>query len=184
MYACTYVYLFACVAIDCGIPGIPDNGGNSYNATTYSSTARYSCNVNFELVGTDLRQCQLDGTWSGAVPVCRRIRESLTYFGATHTYMYIHMYTHMYTHTHTNVHTHTYTHVHTHTHTHMYTHTHTCVHTHTHMHACIQTHTHKHTHSIHKHKLELEEMATLLEMPFCPPPHTHDLLTTSQHTYA
>ena len=72
-----YVYLFAPTAIDCGIPGIPDNGGNNYNATTYLSTARYECNVNFELVGSDLRQCQLDGTWSGAVPVCRRIRKSL-----------------------------------------------------------------------------------------------------------
>ena len=73
------MYLLALVAIDCGIPGVPDNGRNSYNATTYSSVAQYACNANFQLVGTDVRQCQLDGTWSGAVPVCRRIRKSLVW---------------------------------------------------------------------------------------------------------
>ena len=126
-------------------------------------------------------------TGHGAEP-CLSAAEfvSLLHTLVPHTHTCIHTCTH--THTHKCTHTHTHTHVHTHTHTHMYTHTHTCVHTHTRMHAYkhthTNTHTHIHTHSIHKHKLELEEMATLLEMPFCPSLHTHDLLTTSQHTYA
>lgn len=73
------LHLLTPVAIDCGIPGLPDNGGNSFNATTYPSVVRYACNANFQRVGTNMRQCQLDGAWSGAVPVCRRIRKSLAW---------------------------------------------------------------------------------------------------------
>ena len=34
------------------------------------STAIYSCNTGFELVGTSVRTCLPDGDWSGTQPAC------------------------------------------------------------------------------------------------------------------
>ena len=39
-------------------------------ATTFGSTATYSCNTGYSLTGAATRTCQADGTWSGTVPTC------------------------------------------------------------------------------------------------------------------
>ena len=58
--------------IDCG--NAPDilNGEVTFNGTTVGSTATYSCNTGFEIVGKSSRSCQTSGTWSGTTPTCGR----------------------------------------------------------------------------------------------------------------
>ena len=52
---------------------LPDikNGRVLLSGTTVGSTATYSCNKGFVLVGESTRICQSSGEWSGKEPVCR-----------------------------------------------------------------------------------------------------------------
>ena len=58
--------------VDCGDPGIPDNGGIRYVDTLEDSVANYSCNLGYRLDGDSQRVCQSNAMWSGAVPNCIR----------------------------------------------------------------------------------------------------------------
>jgi CUB/sushi domain-containing protein len=40
---------------------------------TVGSTATYTCNDNYQLMGASTRMCQPDGTWSGEEPMCIEI---------------------------------------------------------------------------------------------------------------
>ena len=58
--------------IDCGgLQDIP-NGEVDYTSSAVGSTATYTCNTGFELVGQRSRSCQSSGSWGGTVPSCRR----------------------------------------------------------------------------------------------------------------
>ncbi len=46
------------------------NGRVLFTGTTVDSTATYSCNKGYILVGEQTRTCQYDGQWSGEEPVC------------------------------------------------------------------------------------------------------------------
>ena len=35
-------------------------------------TCSFTCNTGYELIGSDTRTCQSDGSWSGSDDVCRR----------------------------------------------------------------------------------------------------------------
>jgi len=59
-----------CTIVDCGALTSPANGSVSASPTTYGSTATYTCQTGYGLVGTSPRTCQADGTWSDAAPVC------------------------------------------------------------------------------------------------------------------
>lgn len=48
------------------------NGAVIVSGVTVDSTAVYSCNKGFELVGDNPRICQSNGIWSGSEPVCVR----------------------------------------------------------------------------------------------------------------
>ena len=50
----------------------PDNESVNYDDVEVGSTAEYSCNEEFELIGEDSRVCQMNGTWSGEAPTCQR----------------------------------------------------------------------------------------------------------------
>ena len=50
--------------IDCSLG---DDGVSSYE-----DTCSFTCNVGYELTGSDTRTCQSDGNWSGSDDVCRR----------------------------------------------------------------------------------------------------------------
>ena len=48
----------------------PTNGQVELSGDTPGSTAQYTCNSGFVLIGDKTRMCQDDGDWSGEAPVC------------------------------------------------------------------------------------------------------------------
>jgi hypothetical protein len=61
-----------CLPVDCGGLDAPENGSVAVDATTFGSRATYACDDRYELVGTSVRECHADGTWSGVAPSCER----------------------------------------------------------------------------------------------------------------
>ena len=51
-------------AIDCGTVEAPENGEVSFSSTTYNSTAYFSCNDGYVLVGNETVTCLASGIWS------------------------------------------------------------------------------------------------------------------------
>ena len=56
----------------CGDPGTPTNGRRTLWSTSYNSVVAYTCDVGYELQGSNTRTCQADGQWSGSLPPCSR----------------------------------------------------------------------------------------------------------------
>ena len=61
------------IAVTC--PALEDieNGLVQLTGRAVGSRATYSCFIGFTLAGNAQRICRNDGTWSGSVPVCRRM---------------------------------------------------------------------------------------------------------------
>ena len=59
------------LAIDCGNLPTPRNGSIHGEHTTYSNTLRFICDDGFTLVGSTIRKCGANGTWSGVGTVCK-----------------------------------------------------------------------------------------------------------------
>ena len=55
--------------VDCGPLNQPANGKVTLNKTVFQSTANYTCDPGFRLVGNATRVCQADGAWSES-PKC------------------------------------------------------------------------------------------------------------------
>ena len=61
---------FVFPVVDCNsLSGIV-NGRATYSETVFGSSATYSCDSGFLLIGDNTRVCQEDGQWSGEEPVC------------------------------------------------------------------------------------------------------------------
>ena len=58
---------------DCGAPDLPSGTQLqvAFSTTFYTSTANYSCNIGYTLIGNATRVCLQNSTWSGVVPVCQ-----------------------------------------------------------------------------------------------------------------
>lgn len=66
-------YIFSIIiAVDCGPLPDPDNGQVTVFETTFGSSAIYSCNPGFQLVGDARRICTDSGKWSEKEPACSR----------------------------------------------------------------------------------------------------------------
>ena len=60
------------LAIDCGLPNIPENGFIDVNETSFGSKTIYYCRRGYVLHGQQTRECLADRTWSNEVPNCER----------------------------------------------------------------------------------------------------------------
>ena len=61
-----------CVALFCDELLNPENGEVSVPSRLPGSTATYSCNDGFKLIGSSTRNCQSNGFWTGIIPLCQR----------------------------------------------------------------------------------------------------------------
>ena len=61
---------FVFPVVDCNILSGIVNGRVTYSETVFRSSATYSCDPGFLLIGDNTRVCQEDGQWSGDEPVC------------------------------------------------------------------------------------------------------------------
>ena len=63
--------------VQCYNLSIPDSGNMSCPSGKVGigytgDTCSFTCNIGYELTGSDTRTCQRDGSWSGNDSVCRR----------------------------------------------------------------------------------------------------------------
>jgi CUB/sushi domain-containing protein len=59
-----------CKSVNCGQLSFPGFGQVALTGTTPGSTATYSCNSGYQLVGDAVRTCQNNGQWTGREPTC------------------------------------------------------------------------------------------------------------------
>ncbi len=62
---------FFSVGVKCGLPKLPINGFVRSSGVLLGDEAIYSCLRDHGLMGTSLRTCQEDGSWSGTTPFCQ-----------------------------------------------------------------------------------------------------------------
>jgi hypothetical protein len=63
------------IEIDCGKPREIENGIINANGYYYSSVIEYKCISGYRIRNGDyLRECNLNGKWSGIEPNCERIK--------------------------------------------------------------------------------------------------------------
>ena len=67
MYSSLLIYLEECQALD-----DPTNGEVIKGALTVGGKASYRCFTGYALVGDKMRVCQVDSTWNGTEPTCKR----------------------------------------------------------------------------------------------------------------
>ena len=64
----------SCLLVRCPPPESVPHGTYMPTGSRYGSILRYACNRGYELHGDADHMCQANGTWSGDVPTCRRVR--------------------------------------------------------------------------------------------------------------
>ncbi|XP_067016808.1 sushi, von Willebrand factor type A, EGF and pentraxin domain-containing protein 1-like isoform X2 [Acropora muricata] len=62
-----------CEAVDCGPINAPTNGSVSGNKTVFPNSAQFGCDPGFILRGSNVRNCQANGTWDGIETLCNAI---------------------------------------------------------------------------------------------------------------
>ena len=64
-------FLFPFLVTVCSNPGTPSNGQQvGRSSYTYESDVRFDCQKGYHLLGSAVRTCLGDGTWSGQQPTC------------------------------------------------------------------------------------------------------------------
>lgn len=59
-------------ALECPELDAPENGEVELSGRVAGTTATYTCDDGFVLVGSAVRTCQGNGFWTGATPLCQR----------------------------------------------------------------------------------------------------------------
>ena len=57
--------------MDCGNFANPLFGSINIQLTTLGATVKYSCNVEYDLIGSTTTHCLSNGTWTNAAPTCQ-----------------------------------------------------------------------------------------------------------------
>ena len=81
------LFMFPSSAVDCPPLMNPRSGSVSVSGLRQGSTATYSCNVGYNLMGDSPRTCDSTGTWTGSEPVCQR-ESLLRHFQITAIFIY------------------------------------------------------------------------------------------------
>ena len=68
---------YSSIAVNCGDPGIPQNGSTTATTTTFGSIVNHTCNTGYDLIGANQRECLSNGSWSEPLPMC--ISKFITY---------------------------------------------------------------------------------------------------------
>ena len=55
---------------DCGDPGTPENGNTIGDSFIFGSIINHTCDIGYELFGTSQRECLVNQSWSGSLPMC------------------------------------------------------------------------------------------------------------------
>jgi len=66
-----------CIERSCGNPGVPDNGEKNSSSYKYDNVVSFSCNVGYNMQGSQVRTCQTNGEWTGTQPTCLSKLESV-----------------------------------------------------------------------------------------------------------
>ena len=56
--------------VDCGMISVTAPLMVNQTSTIFNSTATFSCEIGYNLMGDDQRTCQSNGTYSGVMPTC------------------------------------------------------------------------------------------------------------------
>ena len=59
------------LAVDCESLSMLMNGSEYGEQTTYPNAFKFECDKGFTLLGSTVRKCQTNGTWSGVEPFCQ-----------------------------------------------------------------------------------------------------------------
>ncbi|XP_065899331.1 uncharacterized protein [Dysidea avara] len=67
-----------CRRVNCSMLNDPINGTTTCSlgvdgVPSYEDTCSFTCNTGYELIGSETRTCQSDGSWSGTETMCRRV---------------------------------------------------------------------------------------------------------------
>jgi len=71
------IYGIFCYTVACPSLTDPNNGVISCSlgddgVPSYEDTCSFTCNINYELIGSDTRTCQSNGSWNGSETMCSR----------------------------------------------------------------------------------------------------------------
>ena len=66
-----FTKFYVTAPVNCGDPGLPENGHRVVEGTTESSEVEYFCVRGYALIGPMTRTCTSTGEWSGRLPVCQ-----------------------------------------------------------------------------------------------------------------
>ena len=62
-----------CELVNCGDPGVPQNGQAIGNVFTFGSSVEFQCNTGYELTGNTSTFCHANGEWNTSLPYCTLI---------------------------------------------------------------------------------------------------------------
>jgi len=66
------------LAIDCGALAVPRNGSLEGAKTVYPNILKFTCDQGFDIIGSFVRECLWNGSWSGMHPKCQGYSISVT----------------------------------------------------------------------------------------------------------
>ena len=89
---------FLTTVVNCETLSNPANGLVVLTGVSVGSTADYTCNPGYELVGVAQRMCEMNREWSGEAPTCESMYMYICIYIYIYIYIYIIIYMYIYIH--------------------------------------------------------------------------------------